>query len=89
MKQRVITAIVLLAILAVVVLYWSKLWPFGVKDKKLYSKSDVWSMWFKVIVSCIPAGIIGILDEKEWFCGKTIDGMFYNPQVAMLGSFLI
>ena len=35
-------------------------------------------MWFKVIVSCIPAAIIGVLDELEWFCGKTIDSMFYN-----------
>ena len=83
-KEMFLVVIQLGAILAVVVLYWSKLWPFGVKDKKLYSKSDVWSMWFKVIVSCIPAGIIGILDEKEWFCGKTIDGMFYNWQTVSI-----
>ena len=73
-KEMFLVVIQLGAILAVVVLYWKKLWPFGIKDKKPYAKSDIWSMWFKVIVSCIPAVIIGVLDEMEWFCGKTIDG---------------
>ena len=62
-KEMFLVVIQLGAILAVVVLYWKKLWPFGIKDKKPYAKSDIWSMWFKVIVSCIPAVIIGVLDE--------------------------
>ena len=41
-------------------------------------------MWFKVIVSCIPAVIIGVLDEMEWFCGKTIDSVFYNWQTVSI-----
>ncbi len=81
-KEMFLVVIQLGAILAVVVLYWSKLWPFGIKDKKPYAKNDIWSMWFKVIVSCVPAGIIGVLDEKEWFCGKTIDSVFYNWQTV-------
>lgn len=83
-KEMFLVVIQLGAILAVVVLYWKKLWPFGIKDKKPYAKSDVWSMWFKVIVSCIPAVIIGVLDEMEWFCGKTIDSVFYNWQTVSI-----
>lgn len=77
-KEMFLVVIQLGAILAVVVLYWKSLWPFGSKEHKIYAKKDIWSMWFKVIVSCIPAAIIGVLDELEWFCGKTIDSMFYN-----------
>ena len=83
-KEMFLVVIQLGAILAVVVLYWKKLWPFGIKDKKPYAKKDIWSMWFKVIVSCIPAVIIGVLDEMEWFCGKTIDGVFYNWQTVSI-----
>lgn len=81
-KEMFLVVIQLGAILAVVVLYWKKLWPFGVQQHKVYAKKDIWSMWFKVIVSCIPAVIIGVLDEFEWFCGKTIDSMFYNWQTV-------
>lgn len=83
-KEMFLVVIQLGAILAVVVLYWKKLWPFGIKDKKPYAKSDIWSMWFKVIVSCIPAVVIGVLDEMEWFCGKTIDSVFYNWQTVSI-----
>ena len=83
-REMFLVVIQLGAILAVVVLYWKSLWPFGIKEHKVYAKKDIWSMWFKVIVSCIPAGIVGILDEKEWFCGKTIDGVFYNWQTVSI-----
>ena len=83
-KEMFLVVIQLGAILAVVVLYWKKLWPFGIKDKKPYAKKDIWSMWFKVIVSCIPAVIIGVLDEMEWFCGKTIYSVFYNWQTVSI-----
>lgn len=83
-REMFLVVIQLGAILAVVVLYWKSLWPFGIKEHKVYAKKDIWSMWFKVIVSCIPAGIVGILDEKEWFCGKNIDGVFYNWQTVSI-----
>ena len=58
------------AILAVVLLFWKKLWPFGIQDKKLLIKKPIFTMWFKVLVSCVPAAVVGLLfDEKleEWF----------------------
>lgn len=57
------------AILAVVVLFWPKLWPFCVRREghgfiDRYCKKDVWSMWFKVLVAIVPAMVIGLpLDD--------------------------
>lgn len=47
------------AILAVVTLYFKKLNPFA-PSKSVKEKRDTWSMWFKVLVACLPAAIIGL-----------------------------
>lgn len=62
------------AILAVVVLFWEKIWPFQNKSRekelvKRYVKMDKIILWLKIMVSCLPAIIIGlpfndILEEK-------------------------
>lgn len=54
------------AIIAVVVMFWNKLWPFKKKQlengkSKFAVKPRIIELWFKVIVGSIPAGIIGIL----------------------------
>ncbi len=33
------------AILAVVVLFWGKLWPFGLRQGRVISKPSVWNLW--------------------------------------------
>lgn len=66
------------AILAVVVLYWGKLWPFGIKDKKIYPKKDIWQMWFKVVVSCVPAAVVGVFFDDK------INELFYNWQTVAI-----
>lgn len=57
------------AILAVVVIFWKKLWPFTADKSKGYNyitggkgiiKKDIMDMWFKVIVAMLPAAVIGI-----------------------------
>ena len=48
------------AILAVVTLYFKKLNPFS-PSKTVQEKNDTWQMWFKVIIACLPAAIIGLL----------------------------
>ncbi len=48
------------AILAVVTLYFKKLNPFA-PSKSKQEKNETWSMWFKVIVACLPAAIIGLI----------------------------
>lgn len=48
------------SILAVLFLYWDRLFPFT-KKKNSKQKKEVYSLWIKIIVAIIPAGIIGIL----------------------------
>ena len=48
------------AILAIVTLYFKKLNPFS-PSKTNQEKQDTWQMWFKVIIACIPAAVIGLL----------------------------
>ncbi len=48
------------AIMAVVVIFWKKIFPFSFKDKNVIKK-DIFSMWFKIIVACVPAAVIGFL----------------------------
>ncbi|MBX8936619.1 undecaprenyl-diphosphate phosphatase [Enterococcus gilvus] len=51
------------AILAVVVLYFTKLNPFA-PSKTHEEKQDTWTLWFKVIIACLPAAVIGLpLDD--------------------------
>ena len=47
------------AILAIATLYFKKLNPFA-PSKTSQEKIDTWQMWFKVIVACLPAAIIGL-----------------------------
>lgn len=69
-KEMFFVVIQLGAILAVVLLFWKQLWPFGMQEKKLLVKKSIFSMWFKVVVSCVPAAIVGLLFDdilNEWF----------------------
>ena len=59
------------AILAVVVLFWNKLWPFGLRHGRVCSKPAVWQLWFKVVAATIPVLIISPLDD--W-----MEVRFYN-----------
>ena len=62
-KSMYFVVIQLGAILAVVVLFWKKLFPFRFKEKPVVQK-DIFSLWGKVLVACLPAAIIGIpLDD--------------------------
>lgn len=56
------------AILAIATLYFKKLNPFSPSKSKA-EKDATWQMWFKVIVACIPAAVIGLLlnDYMETF----------------------
>lgn len=69
------------AILAVVLLFWNQIWPFAgkkndcpVKETGLLSfcRKDTWIMWFKIIVACLPAAVVGLLFD-EFF-----ESLFYN-----------
>ncbi|HHT89020.1 MAG TPA: undecaprenyl-diphosphate phosphatase [Clostridiales bacterium] len=59
------------AILAVVILYFNKLNPLSSKKSK-QEKQDTMSIWYKVVIGVIPAGVMGVLFD-DWF-----DENFYN-----------
>ncbi len=74
-KEMFLVVIQLGAILAVVVLFWKKLIPFSCKSG-FTVKKDILSMWLKIIISCVPAAIVGILwDDK-------LNALFYNYQTV-------
>ena len=52
------------AILAVIVLFFRKLNPFALSKSK-EEKKQTWSLWFKVVVSIIPSGVVGVLFD-DW-----------------------
>lgn len=69
------------AILAVVLLFWNQIWPFGKKNNRhpvgrtgflSYCKKDIWVLWFKILVACLPAAVVGLLFD-EYF-----ESLFYN-----------
>ncbi|MEG1891322.1 MAG: undecaprenyl-diphosphate phosphatase [Clostridia bacterium] len=61
-KEMFFVVIQLGAILAVVVLFWKKMFPFQWKDKnKPVIQRDTISLWLKVIVACIPGAVVTIL----------------------------
>ncbi len=51
------------AILAVVVLNFEKLNPFS-SWKSSWEKRETWQLWYKVILACVPAAVIGLLFNK-------------------------
>ena len=65
------------AILAVVILYFHKLNPFA-PSKSRDEKLATMSIWYKVLVGCIPAGVLGVLFD-DW-----LDAHFYNYQTVAL-----
>lgn len=59
-----LVAIQLGAIIAVIICFFNKLWPFG-KNKDVEVKKNTWLIWLKVIVACLPAAVIGLLFD-DW-----------------------
>lgn len=61
-KEMFFVVIQLGAILAVVVLFWDKMFPFQWKDRSRgVVKKETFSLWFKVVVACIPGAVVTIL----------------------------
>jgi undecaprenyl-diphosphatase len=61
------------AILAVVILFWDKIFPFQFKDKsKPVIEMDKIMLWLKIIVACIPAAVVGLLFDDVF------EALFYH-----------
>ena len=62
------------AILAVVLLFWRKLWPFGrdAESGRVRLEPAKVTLWAKILLACVPAAVIGLLFDK------TFEALFYN-----------
>lgn len=61
------------SILAVVLIFWKKIFPFDFKSKQIIKK-DIFALWFKIAVACIPAIVIGMPFDDIF------EELFYNYQ---------
>lgn len=72
-KEMFLVVIQLGAILAVVLLFWNKIFPFQFKDKsKPVIEMDKIMLWCKIVVACIPAAVIGLLFDDVF------EALFYH-----------
>ena len=61
------------AIIAVLVIFWNKIFPFSKNGEVLHIiKRDKLYLWLKIIVACIPAAVVGLLFDD------LIDELFYS-----------
>lgn len=75
------------AILAVVLLFWNKIWPFGKKQNEepltkhgvgVWIKTDIFRLWFRILVSCVPAAVVGLLFDD------VLEALFYNYKTVAI-----
>ena len=76
-KEMFLVVIQLGAILAVPVVFWKKLFPFG-KGVDSAEKKRIWSLWFKVAVGVAPAAVLGFLLDD------ILDKHLYNYVVVSI-----
>jgi len=74
------------AILAVCVLYFDKLNPFGKKSEK--AKQHTWLIWLKVAIGCVPAMICGLLLD-DWFDANFYNGITVSITLILYGIFFL
>ena len=52
------------AILAVVILFWNQIFPFSFKKGEPLLRRNIWSLWFKILIACVPAMVYAfVLDD--------------------------
>ena len=75
------------AIFAVVLLFWNQIWPFAKKNNKVplaekgilsWVRWDIFKLWFHILVSCVPAAVVGILFDD------ILEAWFYNYQTVAI-----
>ncbi len=76
-KEMFFVVIQLGAIMAVVILYWKKIFPFSF-NKKPFIQNDIIIMWVKIVIACVPAAIVGLMWDDQ------INALFYNFQTVAI-----
>ncbi|MBR6743256.1 MAG: undecaprenyl-diphosphate phosphatase [Clostridia bacterium] len=86
-KEMFNVVIQLGAIMAVVVLFFDKLWPFTSKNQGFIKKQSI-SLWTKVIVAVLPAAVIGIPFD-DWFTAKFHNEWVISAMLILYGILFI
>lgn len=68
------------AIMAVLVVFWDRIWPFGRADNDepagegllAWVKMDRIRLWLKILVACVPAAVVGLAFDDVF------DRLFHN-----------
>lgn len=81
-KEMFFVVIQLGAILAVILMFWNKMWPFQSRSKGSIIRKDVFSVWFKVVVACIPGAVVTLLFDDY------IEAHLHTPFVIAAMLFL-
>ena len=80
------------AILAVVVLFWNKIFPFDFSKKAIaegkVNRIEVWMLWVKIIVACLPAVVIG-LPLDDWIDEHLYNGFVVAVMLILFGVLFI
>ena len=80
------------AILAVVVLFWNKIFPFDFSKKAIaegkVNRIEVWMLWVKIIVACLPAVVIG-LPIDDWIDEHLYNGFVVAVMLILFGVLFI
>lgn len=78
------------AILAVVLLFWKKIFPFNLtKKEQPFIKMDIMKLWGKILVACVPAGIVGVFFD-DFFEEYLYNSMVVATMLIVVGiAFLI
>ena len=72
------------ATLAVLILFFDRVWPFGRRNNRhplaergalSWVKLDKIEMWFKIVIACVPAVVVGVLFDD------VLDGSVLRPDV--------
>ena len=80
------------AIMAVLMVFWNQVWPFGIRDNKhplpedgllRWVKRDKFELWFKILAACVPAAVVGILFDDVF------DALFYGPMCVAIMLILV
>lgn len=98
-REMYLVVIQLGAIMAVVLLFWWRIWPFckeenlkkhyvkhkvaGFLDNFKFIKQDIFIMWFKIVAACVPAIIV------EVAFGDNLEKWFYNYKTVAIMLILI
>ena len=70
------------AIMAVLMVFWNRIWPFGQRNNKYpaaeegllsWVRMDRIQLWLRVLVACVPAAVVGVLFDDVF------DRLFYGP----------